>query len=68
MCDLTETAMSSLAEVAARLEIRGMDDLSEIELRTLIWARCSLAALYGIRVDAMMDDVTMADIGGALPG
>lgn len=66
VCALTEEAMSALSEIAAGLEERGADALSEIELRTLIWARCSLAALYGIRVDDTLKDVDTADLGRIL--
>ena len=51
MCELTEAAMLSLSKVADHLQSVAEADLSVLELRTLMWSRCSLAALYGIRVD-----------------
>lgn len=52
MCSLTETAMQALCDVAAALQsIDDEGELTPFELRTLMWSRCSLAALYGIRVD-----------------
>ena len=55
MCELTETAMLSLLEVAGRLEGVREQDLTALQLRTLLWSRCALAALYGIRIDEAME-------------
>lgn len=54
--------MYALAEVAARLQRPDPEDLSEIQLRALIWARCSLAALYGIRIDDVMAGVSTVEL------
>ena len=54
--------MHALTEVVSRFERRDFDDLSEIEMRALVWARCALAALYGIRIDDLMSDVTVTDL------
>lgn len=51
MCELTEAAMLSLLEVAAHLQQVEEDDLTALQLRTLMWSQCALAALYGIRID-----------------
>ena len=32
-------------------------DLTPVEWRTLLWSRCSLAALYGIRADEALADI-----------
>ena len=54
--------MQALTRVADALD--GVDgrDLSPIELRTLMWSRCSLAALYGIRADEAMGDISILDL------
>lgn len=66
MCELTETAMRSLNQVAAHLQTVGEAELSALELRTLLWSRCSLAALYGIRVDESLAALDSPDLGALL--
>lgn len=56
MCELTDNAMNALIQVAERLDVN-QSELSAIELRTLMWARCSLAALYGIRIDEIAHEL-----------
>lgn len=66
MCELTETAMRSLTEVAAHLQTVEEAELSGLELRTLLWSRCSLAALYGIRVDESLTGLDSCEPGALL--
>lgn len=62
MCELTEAAMQELTRVADALDAVAGRELSPIELRTLMWSRCSLAALYGIRADEAMGDISVLDL------
>lgn len=66
MCELTEAAMQALTRVADTLDALDYRDLSPIELRTLMWSRCSLAALYGIRADEAMGDISALDLESLL--
>jgi hypothetical protein len=52
---LTEDAMHALMQVASALGQVEESRLTPLEWRTLAWSRCSLAALYGIRIDDAMD-------------
>ncbi len=62
MCELTEAAMQALTRVANTLDVADYSELSPIQLRTLMWSRCSLAALYGIRADEAMGDISGLDL------
>lgn len=66
MCELTDAAMLSLSRVADHLQAVDEHELSALELRTLLWSRCSLAALYGIRVDEVLGDRQVPDLSGLL--
>lgn len=48
--------MDALVAVEAALMPLAPDNLSPLEFRTLLWARCSLASLYGIRADETVAD------------
>jgi hypothetical protein len=37
------------------------EGLSPLEFRTLLWARCALASLYGIRADETVGDAAAMD-------
>jgi hypothetical protein len=65
VCHLTTTAMEALLQVEQELLALG-DDLRPLEFRTLLWVRCSLALLYGIRVDEALDDAAQSDIRAML--
>ena len=55
--------MDALAAVEQALMPLGSDGLSPLEFRTLLWARCALASLYGIRADETVSDAsTMEDL------
>ena len=66
MCHLTACAMGALGQVEKVLMSTGSENLSPIEFRTLLWARCALAALYGIRADESVSDPTLSDIRAML--
>lgn len=66
MCELTEAAMRSLTQVASHLQNSAEAELSALELRTLLWSRCSLAALYGIRVDESLGGLDSPEPGALL--
>jgi hypothetical protein len=63
VCDLTGAAMDALVEVEQALLNADAQNLSPLEFRTLMWARCSLAALYGIRADDILSDAD--SVGGS---
>lgn len=65
ICDLTGAAMDALTAVEQALMPLGTDGLTPLEFRTLLWARCSLASLYGIRADETVSDA--ASIGDLMP-
>lgn len=66
MCELTEAAMQALTRVADSLDVVDYTELSAIQLRTLMWSRCSLAALYGIRADEAMGDISALELDSLL--
>ena len=51
VCELTEAAMAALVTVEQSLMAVDGDSLTPLEFRTLLWVRCSLASLYGVRAD-----------------
>lgn len=57
VCALTDLAMNALAEVERTLMAVDGGSLTPLEFRTLLWVRCSLASLYGVRADEMLADV-----------
>ncbi|HET6965462.1 MAG TPA: hypothetical protein VFH58_11875 [Acidimicrobiales bacterium] len=68
VCDLTTSAMSALVDVEQALIGVDGDRLTPNEFRALLWVRCSLATLYGIRVDEAVGDPAMAAfLGGSNP-
>lgn len=62
ICELTGEAMDALAAVEAALMPLDADGLTPLEFRTLLWARCSLASLYGIRADETVCDAAGIDL------
>jgi hypothetical protein len=54
VCGLTDRAMDALIDVERALGAVDGNPLSPLEFRTLLWAKCSLATLYGIRADETM--------------
>ena len=58
--------MQALTTVADSLDSVDYRTLSPIQLRTLMWSRCSLAALYGIRADEAMGDISATDLDSLL--
>lgn len=56
VCELTGAAMDALVQVEQALVPFGTADLTPLEFRTLLWVRCSLASLYGIRADETVCD------------
>lgn len=61
VCELTAPAMDALAAVEQAVMPLGTDGLSPLEFRTLLWARCALASLYGIRADETVTDAAGMD-------
>lgn len=57
VCELTGPAMEALLEVERALVNVDSFELTSTQFRTLLWVRCSLAVLYGIRVDETMAGV-----------
>lgn len=55
-CELTNTAMDALVDVEQALMALDVDGMTPYEFRTLLWVRCSLATLYGIRADEAVGD------------
>lgn len=56
VCELTEVAMDALADVEQTLMAVDGSSLTPLEFRTLMWVRCSLASLYGVRADELLAD------------
>ena len=56
VCSLTDVAMGALAEVEQTLMAIDGSSLTPLEFRTLLWVRCSLASLYGVRADELLAD------------
>jgi hypothetical protein len=48
--------MDALVAVESALMPSSPDNLSPLEFRALLWVRCSLASLYGIRADETVAD------------
>lgn len=65
VCELTGPAMDALATIEQALMPLGADGLSPLEFRTLLWVRCTLASLYGIRADETVCDA--ADMDDLMP-
>ncbi len=66
VCDLTSSAMNALVDVEQALIGVDRDGLTAHEFRALLWVRCSLASLYGIRADeAVGDPAIAAFLGGS---
>lgn len=61
VCELTGQAMDALAAIEESLMPHGSDGLSPLEFRTLLWVRCTLASLYGIRADETVCDAAEMD-------
>lgn len=60
VCDLTTSAMNALVDVEQTLIGIDGDRLTPHEFRALMWVRCSLASLYGIRADEAVGDPAIA--------
>ena len=56
VCELTDVAMDALADVEQTLMAVDGSSLTPLEFRTLMWVRCSLASLYGVRADELLAD------------
>lgn len=56
VCELTSPAMNALVDVEQALIAVPDDQLTPHEFRALLWVRCSLASLYGIRADEAVGD------------
>ena len=56
VCELTDVAMDALADVEQTLMAVDASSLTPLEFRTLMWVRCSLASLYGVRADELLAD------------
>lgn len=52
----TDLAMEVLTEIALQLHARE-DSLDQLEWRTYVWARSSLAVLLAIRAEAALADI-----------
>ncbi|HWE57828.1 MAG TPA: hypothetical protein VG435_20160 [Acidimicrobiales bacterium] len=61
VCELTGAAMDALVQVEQALVPFGSADLSPLEFRALLWARCALASLYGIRADETVNEAACLD-------
>jgi hypothetical protein len=61
VCELTDRAMGALVGVERALMAVDDSRLNPLEFRALLWARCSLATLYGIRADEAADEA-LADV------
>lgn len=69
VCELTNAAMDALLEVEQTLMAADADRLTPVEFRTLLWVRCSLASLYGVRADeTMIGAESLAHLFPALSG
>ena len=66
VCHLTTEAMDALGRVEESLIAVEDQDLSPLEFRTLMWARCSLATLYGIRADETVDGASLSELQAML--
>jgi hypothetical protein len=66
VCALTDVAMYALADVEQTIMAVDGRSLTPLEFRTLLWVRCSLASLYGVRADEMLSDVE--SLAGVLDG
>jgi hypothetical protein len=66
ICHLTGSAMDALVEIEQ--DLMDADDLGPLEFRTLVWARCTLATLYGIRADEAIDEAAVSALGVQLDG
>ncbi|HMC38600.1 MAG TPA: hypothetical protein VKI19_02995 [Acidimicrobiales bacterium] len=56
VCELTNGAMDALADVEQSLIAVDSGGLTPLEFRTLMWVRCSLATLYGVRTDETVSE------------
>ena len=66
VCHLTGPAMDALVEIEQ--DLMEADDLGPLEFRTLVWARCTLATLYGIRADEAIDEAAFSELRVQLDG
>lgn len=66
ICNLTGAAMDALVEIEQSL--MEADDLGPLEFRALVWVRCTLATLYGIRADETIDEAAFAELRVQLAG
>lgn len=64
ICALTDDAMDNLVAVETALMAVAPDSLTPLEFRTLMWVRCSLASLYGLRADDAMAGDWEAELDG----
>ncbi|MDA8043717.1 MAG: hypothetical protein M0Z30_00520 [Actinomycetota bacterium] len=62
ICLLTNQAMDALVEIEQGLMAVDDQTLGPLEFRTLVWARCTLATLYGIRADETIDEAALSDL------
>lgn len=69
VCELTNRAMEAMVEIEQTLISAGDDRLTPLEFRTLLWVRCSLASLYGVRADETMNGADeVEDLLAAMDG
>lgn len=64
VCQLTDPAMYALVDVEQELMSKDVADLSPLEFRAMVWARASLAFLYGVRADEAVGFPVLAHPGG----
>ena len=62
ICNLTGQAMDSLVLVEQALVKVDSASLGPLEFRTLVWARCALATLFGIRADEAVNDSVLSEL------
>jgi hypothetical protein len=61
ICQLTNPAMDALVVVEQALMAVDSSDLTPLEFRALMWVRCSLASLYGVRADEIVSDAALLE-------
>ncbi len=66
ICELTGQAMDALVEIEQALSSVDGATLDPLEFRILLWARCSLATLYGIRSDETVNEAAFAELRAQL--
>jgi hypothetical protein len=58
VCELTDAVMEALTDVEQALVSVDGDSLDPLEFRALLWAKCSLATLYGMRAEEATSDMS----------